>query len=172
VYLKGTFLEPISRHGDALWKSSPVEALAPALNTRGPAIASDGHALGHEKYSMEAHVRCNFGRLIEYLERRLGTEGELEVLEHLEGCQVCFDTICELVRERAAFRALRACPEVRIAAMRRAGTLRAGSGGGPSSHQDPGSEQDLKPGQSLRADGLNVASRTCIRKGRRWTRWA
>jgi hypothetical protein len=117
-------------------------------------------------------VRCDFGKLIEYLERRLGTDGELEVLEHLEGCEVCFETICELVRERAAFRALRACRDMRIAAMRRAGSTRTGSGRSAGTNQDSGSAQDLKPGHRLQADGMNEASRACIRKGHRWTRWA
>ena len=116
-------------------------------------------------------MRCDFGRLIEYLERRLGTDGELEVLEHLEGCEVCFDTICELVRERAAFRALQACGEARITAMRRAGTRCPGPVRAPATHQDPAFARDLKPDQILPGQGLDKALRTCVRKARRWTRW-
>lgn len=116
-------------------------------------------------------MRCDFGRLIEYLERRLGTDDELEVLEHLEGCEVCFDTICELVRERAAFRALRACGDMRIAAMKRAGTRHMGSSRGVALHQGTGFVQDPHPDQPCSAEGLNKAPGTCTRKGRRWTRW-
>ena len=137
--------------------------------TSGQAIATDGQASIPEEYATEDHVRCDFGRLIEYLERRLGTDGELEVLEHLEGCEVCFDTICELVRERAAFRALRACGDMHVAAMKRAGPRHAGFCRGCTLHQDPGFAQDLQPEQRLPSGGADKASGTCVRKGRRWT---
>lgn len=131
----------------------------------------EDQASTQEEDSTEDHVRCDFVRLIEYLERRLGTDGELEVLEHLEGCEVCFDTICELVRERAAFRALRACPEVRIAAMRRAGDRHVEPARGAGTHGDQDFAQGFQPDRTLRAQGLEKASRTCSKRGRRWARW-
>ncbi len=137
----------------------------------GQAIATDGLASRQEGHLTEDHVRCDFGRLVEYLERRLGTDGELEVLEHLEGCEVCFDTICELVKERAAFRALRACPEMRIAAMRRAGTRYADSGRGTAAHRETGPAQGSQTDPLLPAQRLDNNPGACIRRGRRWTRW-
>jgi hypothetical protein len=134
-------------------------------------IAMRVQASTQEERSTEDHVRCDFVRLIEYLERRLGADGELEVLEHLERCEVCFDTICELVRERAAFRALRSCPEVRIAAMKRADACHADSARTTATQEEGGFAQGLQPDRTPAAKRLNVASRACIRKGRRWARW-
>jgi hypothetical protein len=161
----------VSCHGDDLWISVSAGQNRYADVTSGQAIATNGQASIPEEYATEDHVRCDFARLIEYLERRLGTDGELEVLEHLEGCEVCFDTICELVRERAAFRALRACEEAQIAAMRRAGTRHPGPVRGAATHLGPGFANDHPSDQIPPAQGLGKTSKNCIRKGRRWTRW-
>lgn len=114
-------------------------------------------------------MKCDFTMLIEYLERRLGTDTELEVLEHLERCEVCFDTICELVRERAAFRALRACPEMRIATMKRAGMRHADSGRDTGALRETGLVQGFQPDPLPAAQRPNKISGNCMRKGRRWT---
>ena len=45
-------------------------------------------------------MRCSFERLIECLDGRLDTEGQLEVFSHVERCDVCFEAMFELVRER------------------------------------------------------------------------
>ncbi len=149
----------------------PPDYDASCEDPTGLAIARTGQASTTEDNPREDHVKCDFARLVEYLERRLGTDGELEVLEHLEGCEVCFDTICELVRERAAFRALRACPAMRIAAMRRAGSPHADSGRGTPAHRETGLAQGFQPDPLLPAQRLDKTPGTCIRKGRRWTRW-
>ena len=116
-------------------------------------------------------MRCDFEKLIEYLERRMGTDGELEVMEHLEKCEVCFDTICELVRERAAFRALHSCGEMQIAAMKRAGMRKVDSGKAGSFDPDATSALGRRPGQILSAGGCVTASRTYNRTIRRRIRW-
>lgn len=116
-------------------------------------------------------MKCNFERLIEYLERRLNTDSELEILQHLERCEVCFDTICELVRERAAFRALRSRGQLQVAAMRRAGIDKTGPRRQEPLNTSKGSELSSNSGQILQVEGGNAAPRTCIRMGRRLTRW-
>ena len=45
-------------------------------------------------------MRCSFERLIECLDGRLDTDGQLEVFNHVERCDVCFEAMFELVRER------------------------------------------------------------------------
>ena len=45
-------------------------------------------------------MRCSFERLIQCLDGRLDTDNELEVFDHVERCDLCFDTMYELVRER------------------------------------------------------------------------
>ncbi len=45
-------------------------------------------------------MRCCFSSLIECLDGRLDADRELEVFTHIERCDVCFDAMFELVRER------------------------------------------------------------------------
>lgn len=45
-------------------------------------------------------MRCCFNSLIECLDGRLDADRELEVFTHIERCDVCFEAIFELVRER------------------------------------------------------------------------
>jgi hypothetical protein len=116
-------------------------------------------------------VKCNFEKLIWYLERRMGTDGELEVLEHLEKCEICFDTICELVRERAAFRAVHACRDVEIAGMKRAGTRKPDAGDVESFDLETTSPSTRSQGQIMSTRACGDGSRTCIRGGRRRVRW-
>ena len=113
-------------------------------------------------------MRCNFEKLIWYLERRMGTDSELEVLEHLEKCEICFDTICELVRERAAFRAVHACGEVEIAAMKRAGTCKPDADDVESFDPETTSQSTCNRGQSMSTREWGNGSRICIRGG--WRR--
>jgi hypothetical protein len=137
----------------------------------GKGIAKDRHASTFEGSWTEAQVKCNFEKLIWYLERRMGTDGELEVLEHLEKCEICFDTICELVRERAAFRAVHACRDVEIAGMKRAGTRKPDAGDVESFDLETTSPSTRSQGQIMSTRACGDGSRTCIRGGRRRVRW-
>ena len=116
-------------------------------------------------------MKCNFEKLIWYLEARMGTDGELEVLEHLEKCEICFDTICELVRERAAFRAIQACSDAAVAAMRRAGTRRPDAGDVESIDLEATAPSTRSRQQVMSTRECGNGSRICIRGGRRRVRW-
>ena len=169
--LPGTSAKTIAYHSDALWISAPANDGTTREHSPGQAIARDDLVSTSEESSTEVHVRCDFEKLIEYLERRMGTDGELEVLEHLEKCEVCFDTICELVRERAAFRALHSCGEMQIAAMKRAGMRQVDSGKAGSFDPHARSALDRQRDQILSAAGCAAGSRTCIKTRRRRTIW-
>ncbi len=43
---------------------------------------------------------CNIARLVKLLDEELDQEGKLEVLDHLEGCDICFDALYLIWRER------------------------------------------------------------------------
>jgi hypothetical protein len=43
---------------------------------------------------------CSFKKLVEYLDRQLGMDDKLEVLTHLETCQICRDAIYQISKDR------------------------------------------------------------------------
>jgi anti-sigma factor RsiW len=47
-------------------------------------------------------MRCDFDKLLLYLENKLDLETQLAVLEHLDGCEACFDAVYQLSRDRDA----------------------------------------------------------------------
>jgi hypothetical protein len=47
-------------------------------------------------------MRCNFERLWLYLDRKLDLDGQLEVLEHLENCETCFEAVYMMSRDNGA----------------------------------------------------------------------
>jgi anti-sigma factor RsiW len=45
---------------------------------------------------------CNFEKLIRYLDKQLGLEDKLEVLDHLDHCDICRDAVFHISRDRDA----------------------------------------------------------------------
>jgi anti-sigma factor RsiW len=43
---------------------------------------------------------CNFEMLIQYLDKQLGLEEKLEVLDHLDHCEICRDAVYHISRDR------------------------------------------------------------------------
>jgi hypothetical protein len=46
--------------------------------------------------------KCNFEDLVLFLDKRLNLDRKLEVLDHLDHCEICRDTIFHLSRDRDA----------------------------------------------------------------------
>lgn len=44
--------------------------------------------------------RCSFDKLLQLLDRRLTTNEQLSVFDHLEKCDICRDTVYHIVRDR------------------------------------------------------------------------
>lgn len=47
-------------------------------------------------------MRCNFEKLWLYLDKKLDLDGQLEVLEHLDECETCFEAVYLMSRDRDA----------------------------------------------------------------------
>jgi hypothetical protein len=45
-------------------------------------------------------MRCDFEKLWLYLNKELDLDTRLEVLEHLEHCKICFETLYRMARDR------------------------------------------------------------------------
>jgi hypothetical protein len=45
---------------------------------------------------------CNFEMLVRYLDKQLDLEDKLEVLEHLDPCEICRDAMFHISRDRDA----------------------------------------------------------------------
>jgi predicted anti-sigma-YlaC factor YlaD len=45
---------------------------------------------------------CSFDRLIQYLDKQLNLDQQLEVLEHLDFCETCREAIYQIARDRDA----------------------------------------------------------------------
>jgi hypothetical protein len=45
-------------------------------------------------------MNCDFEVLVGYLDRKLDVDQQLNLLEHLEFCELCLDALCEIVRDR------------------------------------------------------------------------
>ena len=43
---------------------------------------------------------CSFERLIQYLDKKLNLDQQLEVLEHLDFCETCREAIYQIARDR------------------------------------------------------------------------
>ena len=43
---------------------------------------------------------CSFDRLLQLVNKQLDLDGQLEVYAHLDRCEICRDTVCQLSRER------------------------------------------------------------------------
>ena len=60
---------------------------------------------------------CSFNRLLQLVNKQLDLDGQLEVYDHLDRCDICRDAICQISRDRDKaffiFRAYRVKPSVR-----------------------------------------------------------
>ena len=45
-------------------------------------------------------MKCDFEKLVSYLDEQLDLDGQLEVLDHLENCEPCFEAVYQLSRDR------------------------------------------------------------------------
>ncbi len=53
-------------------------------------------------------VACSFKKLIKFLDRKMGLDARLEILNHLDSCNICREAIYQISRDRdeALFRYL------------------------------------------------------------------
>ena len=47
-------------------------------------------------------AQCNFDRLVQYLDKQLSIDQQLELFDHLDRCEVCREAIYQLSRDRDA----------------------------------------------------------------------
>ncbi len=43
---------------------------------------------------------CNFKKLVQFLDKELDLDEKLEVLDHLESCEICRDSIYQIAHDR------------------------------------------------------------------------
>lgn len=43
---------------------------------------------------------CSFQKLVQLLDKKLGLDEKLEVLEHVNSCQICRDAVYQISRDR------------------------------------------------------------------------
>ncbi len=43
---------------------------------------------------------CSFERLLQLLEKKLGTDAQLRLFDHLDRCEICRETIYHIARDR------------------------------------------------------------------------
>ena len=43
---------------------------------------------------------CSFQKLVQLLDKKLGLDEKLEVLDHLNSCQICRDVVYQISRDR------------------------------------------------------------------------
>jgi hypothetical protein len=43
---------------------------------------------------------CSFQKLVQLLDKKLGLDEKLEVLDHLNSCQICRDAVYQISRDR------------------------------------------------------------------------
>jgi predicted anti-sigma-YlaC factor YlaD len=54
---------------------------------------------------------CSFNRLLQFVNKQLDLDGQLEVYDHLDRCDICRDAVCQLSSDRhGAFFIYRAHP--------------------------------------------------------------
>jgi hypothetical protein len=60
---------------------------------------------------------CSFNRLLQFANKQLDLDGQLEVYDHLDRCGICRDAVCQISRDRDEaffiYRAYRERPSVR-----------------------------------------------------------
>ena len=42
---------------------------------------------------------CSFSRLLQFVNKQLDLDGQLEVHDHLDRCDICRDAVCQLARD-------------------------------------------------------------------------
>jgi uncharacterized protein YuzB (UPF0349 family) len=47
-------------------------------------------------------MNCDIEKLWLYLNKKLDLDTQLEVLEHLDNCEICFETLYQMARDRDA----------------------------------------------------------------------
>jgi anti-sigma factor RsiW len=47
-------------------------------------------------------MKCDFDKLVRYLDRELDIDYQLAVLDHLDDCDACFDAVYQISRDRDA----------------------------------------------------------------------
>ncbi len=47
-------------------------------------------------------MKCDFDKLVSYLDKELELDEQLAVLEHLDSCDACFEAVYQLSRDRDA----------------------------------------------------------------------
>jgi len=45
-------------------------------------------------------MTCNFEKICLFLEKRLNLGGQLEVLDHLDKCDICLEAACRMIKDR------------------------------------------------------------------------
>ena len=45
-------------------------------------------------------MRCDFDKLVLYLDKKLDLDEQLDVLEHLDDCEACFDAVYQIAKDR------------------------------------------------------------------------
>jgi uncharacterized Fe-S radical SAM superfamily protein PflX len=48
----------------------------------------------------EVLMKCDFERLWLYLNKKLDSKEQLEVLDHLSKCEICCEAICQIARDQ------------------------------------------------------------------------
>ena len=43
---------------------------------------------------------CSFNRLLRFVNKQLDLDGQLELYDHLDRCDICRDAVCQLSRDR------------------------------------------------------------------------
>jgi hypothetical protein len=43
---------------------------------------------------------CSFKKLVMFLDKKLSLDEKLEVFDHLQGCNICHDTVYQISRDR------------------------------------------------------------------------
>jgi hypothetical protein len=47
-------------------------------------------------------MKCDFEKLLLYVNKGLDWDAQLEVLDHLGHCEICCDAVCQIARDRMA----------------------------------------------------------------------
>ena len=47
-------------------------------------------------------TRCSFDKLVRYLDKQLDLDAKLELLDHLDWCDTCWETLYQLAKDRDA----------------------------------------------------------------------
>jgi len=47
-------------------------------------------------------MKCDFEKLLQFLDKELNLDGQLAVLDHLDECETCMDAVYRITRDRDA----------------------------------------------------------------------